>query len=82
MNKYFKKVSKFLIGSSSQESGQIGSNIGSNSSREINSAKQNSPSDSDLRSPLFQPSDYNFPQRDINDKMRRFNKDWLDQYNT
>jgi hypothetical protein len=31
---------------------------------------------------LFQPSNYNFSQRDINDKMRRFNKDWFDQYNT
>jgi hypothetical protein len=30
----------------------------------------------------FQPSDYKFPQRDINNKMRRFKKDWFDQYNT
>jgi Domain of unknown function (DUF4371) len=30
----------------------------------------------------FQSSNYNFLQRDINDKMRRFNKDWFDQYNT
>jgi hypothetical protein len=30
----------------------------------------------------FQPSDYNFPQRDINGKMKRFNKDWFGQYNT
>jgi Domain of unknown function (DUF4371) len=30
----------------------------------------------------FQPNDYNFPQRDINGKMRRFNKAWFGQYNT
>jgi hypothetical protein len=29
----------------------------------------------------FQSSDYKFPQRDINNKMRRFKKDCFDQYN-
>jgi hypothetical protein len=95
MDKYFKKSSKISTGSSSQKSRQTGSNIDSNSSREINNAEQNPPSDPGLRPPLsqynpneqyrvrrfylgkglFQPSDYNFSQRDINGRMRRFNKD-------
>jgi hypothetical protein len=102
MDKYFKKASKISTGSSSQESRQAGSNIGSNSSREINNAEEDPPSDPGSRPPLsqynpneqdrvrrfylgkgpFQPSDYNFPQRDINDRMRRFNKVWFGQYNT
>jgi hypothetical protein len=95
MDKFLKKVSKFSIDSSSQKSRQTESNIGFDSSCEINSAEQDPPSDSDLRPPLsqynpneqdrvrrfylgkgpFQPSDYNFLQRNINDKMIRFNKD-------
>jgi hypothetical protein len=102
MDKYFKKAPEVSISSSSQESRQTGSDIGSNSSREIKSVEQNPPYDLGLRPPLsqynsneqdrvrrfylgkcpFQPNDYNFPQRDINDKMRRFNKDWFGQYNT
>jgi hypothetical protein len=89
MDKYFKKAFKISTGSSSQESRQTGSNIGSNSSREINNAEQDPPSDPGLRPLLsqynpneqdrvrrfylgkgpFQPSDYNFLQRDINGRM-------------
>jgi hypothetical protein len=70
MDKYFKKAPKFSIGSSSQESRQTGSNIGSNSSHEINSLKQGPPSDPGLRPHLSQynPNEHDHVRRFYLDK--------------